>query len=212
MLSKAPVISSLIENLNPYLFYPSSIGTYHIRPLPWLIGNAPTLGQAWYIIAFILLNIILTCVGYKLLSPLKHPWGYNKRGEILAYAGYRTGEFAFGLLPLTILFAGRNNILLWLTNWSHSTYLLLHRWIARLFVLHTVLHSIFLWAARVQTGTYKTDKNLPYVRILSIVMVHAHSCSGYGASSELFLHAQCQSLLLSISGDYLMSCSSFPIL
>jgi predicted ferric reductase len=126
------------------------------------MGNPPTIGQGLYIAGFVILNIILSCVGYVIQWPMTHPWGYNHRGEILAYAGYRTGEFAFALLPLTILFAGRNNILLWLTNWSHSTYILLHRWIARLFALHTILHSVFLLAARIQTGTYKSDIKLAY--------------------------------------------------
>lgn len=160
ILSKLPGVSALFEKLNPYLVWPSTIGTYHNRSLPWQMGNPPTVGQALYIAGFIILNVILSCVGYVTQQP--NPWGYNKRGEILAYAGYRTGEFAFALLPLTILFAGRNNILLWLTNWSHSTYILLHRWIARLFALHTILHSVFLLAARIQTGTYRSDKELAY--------------------------------------------------
>jgi predicted ferric reductase len=161
-MSKLPYISPAIEKLNPHLVYPSIFGKYQVRPLPWMIGNAPTLGQAWYIGGFIVLNVILTCVDYRLVYPLKHPWGYNHRGEILAYVGYRTGEFAFALLPLTILFAGRNNILIWLTDWPHSTFILLHRWVARLFAIHTIIHSIFLWAARVQTGTYSADVKLPY--------------------------------------------------
>jgi predicted ferric reductase len=137
-------------------------GRIHSQSLPWQLGNPPTIGQGLYITGFVILNIILSCVNYSTQWPLVHPWAYNKRGEILAYAGYRTGEFAFALLPLTILFAGRNNILLWLTNWSHSTYLLLHRWVARLFALHTILHSVFLLAARIQTGTYAKDLKLPY--------------------------------------------------
>lgn len=162
VLPKLPVFSTIAAKLRPYLVWPSIIGRIHSQSLPWQLGNPPTIGQGLFIAFFVLLNIVLTCVNYSTQWPLIHPWGYNKRGEILAYAGYRTGEFAFALLPLTILFAGRNNILLWLTNWSHSTYLLLHRWIARLFALHTILHSVFLLAARIQTGTYKADFKLPY--------------------------------------------------
>jgi hypothetical protein len=55
---------------------------------------------------------------------------------------YRTGEIAYIISPLIFLFSSRNNILQWLTNWSHSTYLVLHRWIARVFALLAVLHSI----------------------------------------------------------------------
>jgi hypothetical protein len=45
------------------------------------------------------------------------------------------------------LMAGRNNILLWLTNWPHSTYLLLHRWVAYCCILEAVLHSL-VWLSR----------------------------------------------------------------
>ncbi|PVH72670.1 hypothetical protein DL98DRAFT_609763 [Cadophora sp. DSE1049] len=115
-------MTGIFDKLKPYLVYPSTIGSYHARPLPWLIGNAPTHGQALYILGVTVLNLILTFVGYDSVAQLPHPWGYNRRGEWLAYAGYRTGDISFALLPLTVLFAGRNNILLWETNWSHSTH------------------------------------------------------------------------------------------
>jgi hypothetical protein len=57
-------------------------------------------------------------------------------------------------MPVLFLFSSRNNILLWLTNWSHSTYMLLHRWIARLFLLQTLLHSIFALVLYQNTGSY----------------------------------------------------------
>jgi hypothetical protein len=46
------------------------------------------------------------------------------------------------VLPIILLFSSRNNILLWFSDWSHSTYLLLHRWVARVFMLYVVVHSI----------------------------------------------------------------------
>jgi len=82
---------------------------------------------------------------------------YCINAEWLAYARYRTGEIAFALLPLVIILSGRNNIFLWMTNWSHSTFMLLHRWVARIFALHTILHSIFLLAAYKQSGTYSAN-------------------------------------------------------
>ena len=160
LLEKLPFATTIADKIKPYIIYPSTIGTYQVRPLPWLLGNAPTIGQALYIFIFFALNVVLTTVGYESAQP--HPWGYDKRGEILAYAGYRTGNIAFAFLPLVILFSGRNNILLWITNWSHSTYLLLHRWIARIFVIQTILHSVFLLAAYNQSGIYSVNYLEPY--------------------------------------------------
>lgn len=131
---------AVLDRVKPYLVWPSAIGTFQVRPLPHMLGNAPTLGQAVYIGVFIIINIILSAVGYKSRQP--NGWFASEWNEIMAYVFYRFGAFSFALFPVVVLFSSRNNLLLWLTNWSHSTYLLLHRWIGRLFTLYAVLHSI----------------------------------------------------------------------
>jgi hypothetical protein len=75
---------------------------------------------------------------------------------------YRTGTLAFALLPVLLLFAGRNNVLLWLTDWSHATYLLLHRWVARVFALQVVLHSLLALVLYKDTGAYPAEEKLGY--------------------------------------------------
>lgn len=47
------------------LLWPSTIRDYSVRPLPFLLGNAPTVGQALYIAMFSILTLILCCVNYK---------------------------------------------------------------------------------------------------------------------------------------------------
>ena len=133
-------MSGFLNRIKPYLVYPSLVGTYQVRPLPYLLGNAPTVGQSLYIVFFFILNVVLTTVNYESKQP--HAWYATQRKEIMAYIFYRTGTLAFVLLPLVLLFSSRNNILLWTTNWSHSTFVLLHRWIARIFALQVLLHTL----------------------------------------------------------------------
>ncbi|KAK3985093.1 putative ferric reductase transmembrane component [Cladorrhinum sp. PSN332] len=136
-----PFTSRLLGRyITPYLVQPSSIGTYSVRPLPYLLGNAPTIGQAAYVVIFFAINVVLMSVNYQIMQP--HLYYKSQSYEVMAYIFYRTGIAAYALLPLIILFSSRNNVLLlWLTNWSHATYMLLHRWVARLFVLHALVHS-----------------------------------------------------------------------
>lgn len=162
LFTKLPGIPSLVEKVNPYLITPALIKSYHTQPLPYLLGNAPTIGQTAFVFMFLILNIVLSSINYRFAQP--HPWGYDALGEKLAYVGYRTGDMAFALLPLVILLSGRNNILLWLTNWSHSTFMLLHRWVARIFALHTIIHSIVLLVAYKRSGMYVMDHSTPYWR------------------------------------------------
>lgn len=152
-------MTRLFDKVKPWLNR-ALIGNYHIQPLPWLMGNAPTIGQALYIAMFFILNLVLTCVNYGSSQP--HPWGLKPRDELLSYIGYRTGHISYALLPLVILFSGRNNFLLWITNWSYSTYVLLHRWIARIFALHAIIHSIVLLVANLGSGGYTKSSKDPF--------------------------------------------------
>lgn len=150
-----PDVSHLFSKLKPLLVYPTIIRGYHAQSLPYLLGNPPALGQAGYIAIFLLLNIIFTAVGYRAYQP--NAFFGSTKEEIVLYIANRTGVLAFALAPLVILFAGRNNVLLWLTNWSHATYLLLHRWIARIFTLQVVLHSILEVELYRHLGSYKEE-------------------------------------------------------
>lgn len=128
--------------LKPYIVYPI-IYRHHLAI--WKCFHLPNLGQTIYITLFVNLNIVLSSVGYSSVQP--STWYATTTQEMVSKIAARTGVIAMALAPLTFLFAGRNNILLYLTNWNHATYILLHRWIARLFTLHVIIHSIAeLWA------------------------------------------------------------------
>ncbi|KAJ1327055.1 ferric-chelate reductase [Microdochium nivale] len=151
-LGYLPYMSTMLDKIKPFLVYPSLVGTFQVRPLPFLLGNAPTIGQALFITLLFVLNFALAASTYAARMP--SAWYADAWHEISAYVLYRTGTFAFVLFPLVFLFSSRNNVLLWLTNWSHSTYLMLHRWIARILMMYVVVHSVIglqIYYARANT-------------------------------------------------------------
>ncbi|KAF6787314.1 ferric-chelate reductase, partial [Colletotrichum musicola] len=56
-LGYLPLFDRVFERLRPYIVYPSLVGTYHVRPLPFFLGNAPTVGQALYVGLMVALNV-----------------------------------------------------------------------------------------------------------------------------------------------------------
>lgn len=161
----APIVLTFLGHLGfdkvkSYLVYPSLIGTYQARPLPYLLGNAPAMGQSLYIAMFAILTVVLTAVDYRSTQP--NTLYASTYQEIMGYVSCRSGVLAFALAPLVILFAGRNNILLWLTDWSHSTYMVLHRWIARIFAVQVIVHSIAELVLQLDTGEYAAELVTPY--------------------------------------------------
>jgi NAD(P)H-flavin reductase len=99
----------------------------------------PTRGQALFIAYIWAINIILSAVGYNITWP--NSWYGTKPEEVVAYVGNRAGVLSFANLGLVVLYSSRNNVLLYLTNWSHSTFLLVHRWLAFICTLQACLHS-----------------------------------------------------------------------
>lgn len=119
-----------------------------------------TRGQVLFMAYIVAVNVILSSVGYKSVQP--NAWWTTRGAEITTYIANRTGALSFANIPLLILYSGRNNILLWLTNWSHSTFLLLHRCVAVVAVLQACLHSAIYLQIRVAEGTLYSESKLPY--------------------------------------------------
>lgn len=147
--------SRLWSALQSALITPAAFGKRHREPVAHAVGLVPTRGQALYIFLISFLNIIF------LIAPFvyHHPQSTfsSRAAQELSIIGNRAGAMAMGNAAALILFAARNNVLLWLTDWSYSTYLLLHRWLGYWAVLHTVLHSLMLWMYYSNYGNYYAE-------------------------------------------------------
>jgi len=79
---------------------------------------------------------------WNLAFCLALPWTGERGHAIIAALRGRTGVLAtFNLIP-SILFATRNNPLVWLLNVNYDTFMLFHRWIARLATAEAIIHTI----------------------------------------------------------------------
>ncbi|KAK5990335.1 Ferric/cupric reductase transmembrane component B-like protein [Cladobotryum mycophilum] len=161
LLRFVPWPAFLVMRFRAYFIDPPLIGANHSVPI-WGLGIMPTRGQTLFISYIWIINIVLSAVGFKTVWP--HLWYSTHSQEVETYVGNRLGLLSFANFPLAILYAGRNNVLLWLTNWSHSTFLLLHRWISFICMLQAVLHSIIylnLYMV-IQDLDYSTESQKPY--------------------------------------------------
>lgn len=92
-------------------------------------------------------------------------WYTDIKSEISAYVGNRTGVLSFANIALSILFAGRNNPLMWVTGLSQTTCLIFHRWSARVATVQAVVHSIIYTYTKIWSGgaaAYATEAAMAY--------------------------------------------------
>lgn len=66
----------------------------------------------------------------------------NSSDQIWTYVSDRTGILSVANLPILWLFAGRNDVFLWLTGWNFGTFNMFHRWVARVSTVEAIVHSI----------------------------------------------------------------------
>ncbi|EPS35137.1 hypothetical protein H072_11570 [Dactylellina haptotyla CBS 200.50] len=143
--------------LNSVLNYPALWGKAHRSPVAMINGGglSPTRGQALYITLLSFLNIIFLAAPYTFIQP-QSIFG-TRREQEYSVIGCRAGALALGNMVAMFVFSARNNLLLYLTNWSHNTFLLLHRWLGYWTIIHTVLHSILLLAYYKKYGDYASE-------------------------------------------------------
>lgn len=187
------------------LIYPSAFKNRHREPVAGAI--VPTRGQTMYIFIISFLNLVLLLAPYVITQPqASFP---SRDMQTLSIVGNRAGVMAMGNVVALFLFAARNNpIMLYATDWSYGTYVLLHRWLGYWAVFHTVLHSFMLLANYVVQGTYWDELARLYWRwgIVGTVAV----CAMVPASIlwvrqrfyELFLVSHIVFALLFIIGYY----------
>jgi hypothetical protein len=143
----------MLSKLYGNFIYPAIVKNRRRVPLPYSIGYAPTYGEALYIAILVLANVLAASLGHNTFSPTTS-YPQPSRWAITASIANRCGMLAITNFMILALMAGRNNILLWLTNWQHSTYLLLHRWVAYFCILEALVHSLIFLARSIKNHNH----------------------------------------------------------
>lgn len=165
-----PVLFSLLRFLPISAGWSSRLYARFVYPLAmkqnWMVSLrdkndiSPTRGQAFFVLYMIVINAALSGIGH--FANLDHDWTLDDRhGKFITCLSNRLGGLSLANIPLVVLYAGRNNILMWLTGWSHPTFLILHRWTGYICILEAVLHSILYVAVASQEGKLGTWSMVP---------------------------------------------------
>lgn len=86
--------------------------------------------------------LLITYGASNLAYCLCLPWSRSESASVVAALRGRSGTLAaLNLIP-TILFALRNNPLIWMLHVSYDTFNLLHRWAARICIAETLVHTL----------------------------------------------------------------------
>ena len=164
-----PIVLSMFRFLPGYPRWQSRLNAFldqplwghkHRAPVMGNFGLMPTRGQSIFIAYIVIINVVLLCLPLRTIQPNVRMESHHM--QQVQMIGDRAGVLAFALYVALFLFSSRNNVLLWITNWSHSTFLILHRWVAYACIFQTVMHSILLLHYFVKWQDHAAESQLPY--------------------------------------------------
>lgn len=209
LVRHVPWPRTLVSWINTHIIYPPLVGNQQKQPprgvFGW-IGLVPTRGQALFIFYLVAINVILSGVSIWTIMP--HSWYGTKGQQIMADVANRTGVLSFANLPLLILFSSRNNFLFQVTDWSQSTFLLLHRWAAGIAATEAAIHSVLYLEVYVVSGTSISEARIPYwyigilATIAMCILLPMSILKFRQAAYELFLALHIILAVLSLVGCY----------
>lgn len=158
--------SSTVTWFKKHVVLPATFNASHREPVLRSLGYLPNRLSTIFLLIFALLNVIFLIVGIKSIQP--NTWYTSRKMEINNYVANRAGVISFALLPLTVLLSARNNPLVGLTNMTATTYVMIHRWVARMCAFQAVVHSVgwtiqWYWD-KGDWSTLRMEGNMPYMR------------------------------------------------
>lgn len=156
-----PFPGPLRSRLSATLNHPALFGVRHRRSLPANSGYLPTRGQSFFIGFLLLLNLFV-CVLDITPGPQPNAWYIDSWQQVMGYLSDRAGALAFANVTLMFIFSARNNPLLFITDWSYDTYLLLHRWVGYMAIVQAAVHCLMWLHWYVKDGTHNIEAREPY--------------------------------------------------
>lgn len=142
------IVSRRINFLRANISLPLLFGSHQtpFNMAPWLTTLLPTFGDSLVLLGYFALNVFFLFHNYK-ITENNQLFGPNSNTlQTARYLADRAGVLSFAHFPLLVLFAGRNNILIGFSELPYATFMIFHKWTARVMVVHATLHTLaYLW-------------------------------------------------------------------
>ncbi|ONH74863.1 Ferric reductase transmembrane component 3 [Pichia kudriavzevii] len=125
----------IVKLFQRYIVFPTLLpGGKYYEAYGWKYFTILSPNRAQFLVDFVLMLLQIGFYGAT--------YYHATHKNYLRFLADKTGIMSFGKIPLLILFAGRNNFLLWITGWSYNTFLHFHKTLSYWMILDAVIHSI----------------------------------------------------------------------
>jgi ferric-chelate reductase len=153
----SPKINYLRSQISLPLFFNA-----HQQPLeilPNITTLLPTTAEAITLFGYFILNTAFLIHGYTITDDNQLFGQGSEVVQQIRLLADRSGILSFAHFPLLVLFAGRNNILIGLSELPYASFMMFHKWTARIMVtdalIHTFCYIVAMWLQNTLSRYFK---------------------------------------------------------
>ncbi|CCH47020.1 Ferric reductase transmembrane component [Wickerhamomyces ciferrii] len=154
-------IDSIRSNLTlPIIF------NRHFQPFTYLFNLTsllPSSSDALILLGYLILHTVYLFKNFDIYNENKIFNG-NLIGQFIRYISDRSGVLSFAHLPIIILFAGRNNLLIKISKLSYSSFMIFHKWTARIMFIDAFIHTCGYYEIIISRGTLFKSLRKEYIQ------------------------------------------------
>jgi ferric-chelate reductase len=129
----------------------------HMQPFNYwlkLTCLLPTNAEGIILLIYFFLNSLFLVANYDIYTE-NTIFGASTFSQGFRYVADRSGILAFAHLPLLVIFAGRNNMLISLSGLPYSSFMIFHKWTARVMFIDAGIHSFAYLLIVLQSKSFK---------------------------------------------------------
>ncbi|KAK6455032.1 ferric reductase [Scheffersomyces xylosifermentans] len=201
----------VVNAFRKYITLPATFNkshAHHKQIFHYLLFLIPSRLETILVSGWIIMAIIFSAVKYTHDTP-NVIWPQGASTEVGRKIADRTGLIVGWIVPTLVLFAGRNNFMQWLSGWSYSRFVLIHKWMSRIAFLLSITHGVGMTFNGKGLGKYETRNSKPYVRwgyvaIVCMAIMTVQSLMVFRRSNyELFLACHIILAVFFIAGGWI---------
>lgn len=154
----------ILSYVRGYLLMPT-LTKQHADPFSYLkiiTGYVPTRFETLVVIGYLAMHTAFMACNYN-FDP-DNVLFKSHALQVARYVGDRSAFIAFAHFPLIVLFAGRNNFLELISGLHYTTFIVFHKWVARVMFLDAAIHSAAYTHYTILYKTYDAAKFRTYWR------------------------------------------------
>lgn len=158
----AKLVSPCVNYLRSKISLPLLFNSHQqpLEILPLVTTLLPTNAEALALSGYFILHTVFIVQNYNISSDNQIFGPGSELIQRLRYMADRTGVLSIAHFPLLVLFAGRNNILIGLTELPYATFMIFHKWTARVMMMdaliHTTCYIMTMWLQKTLSRYFKT--------------------------------------------------------